>query len=76
MFAPLYLAAEAQSLTLTEKRVEELSTLIGGLYSRRTHMIELDYPPVAVAVTITLAFVAPFIYSLFVDNFDKSDKKK
>jgi hypothetical protein len=39
-------------------------------------MIELDYPPVAVAVTITLAFVAPFIYSFFVDNYDKSDKTK
>lgn len=37
-------------------------------------MIELDYPPVAVLVTITLAFVAPFIYSFFVDNYDKSKK--
>jgi len=35
-------------------------------------MIELDYPPVAVAVTITLSFVAPFIYSFFVDHYDKS----
>jgi len=33
-------------------------------------MIDLDYPPVAVAVTITLAFVAPFIYSFFVDHYD------
>jgi hypothetical protein len=37
-------------------------------------MIELDYPPVAVAVTITLAFVCPFVYSFFVDHFDKSKK--
>lgn len=37
-------------------------------------MIELDYPPFAVGVTITLAFVAPFIYSFFVDNYDKSKK--
>jgi len=34
-------------------------------------MIDLDYPPVAVAVTITLAFVAPFIYSFFVDHHKK-----
>ena len=34
-------------------------------------MIDLDYGPVAVGITIALAFVLPFLYSLFVDNYDK-----
>lgn len=34
-------------------------------------MIDLDYGPIAVGVTITIAFVAPFIYSFVVDNYDK-----
>jgi hypothetical protein len=34
-------------------------------------MIDLDFMPIAVGVTITIAFVAPFIYSFFVDNYDK-----
>jgi hypothetical protein len=36
-------------------------------------MIDLDYGPIAVLVPITIAFVAPFIYSFFVDNFDKKN---
>lgn len=35
-------------------------------------MIDLDYPPLAVGLVIALAFVAPFIFSFFVDNYDKS----
>ncbi len=34
-------------------------------------MIDMDYGPGAAAVTITIAFVVPFIYSFFVDNYDK-----
>ncbi len=34
-------------------------------------MIDLDYMPYAVGVTITIAFVAPFLYSFFVDEYDK-----
>ncbi len=34
-------------------------------------MIDLDYMPAAVAIVITIAFVAPFFYSFFVDNYDK-----
>jgi len=34
-------------------------------------MIDLDYMPLAVLVTISIAFVLPFLYSFFVDNYDK-----
>ena len=34
-------------------------------------MIELDYGPLAMLVPISIVFIAPFIYSFFVDNFDK-----
>ena len=34
-------------------------------------MIDLDYGPYAVAITIGIAFLAPFFYSFFVDNYDK-----
>jgi hypothetical protein len=34
-------------------------------------MIDLDYMPYAVLVTISIAFVAPFFYSFFVDLYDK-----
>jgi len=34
-------------------------------------MIDLDYGPYAVAITIGIAFIGPFIYSFFVDNYDK-----
>lgn len=34
-------------------------------------MIDLDYGPYAVAITIGLAFVVPFVYGIFVDNYDK-----
>jgi hypothetical protein len=34
-------------------------------------MIDLDYGPYAVGITITIAFVGPFLYSFFVDNYDK-----
>lgn len=34
-------------------------------------MIDLDYMPYAVGMVIALVFVAPFFYSLFIDNYDK-----
>jgi len=34
-------------------------------------MIDLDYMPYAVLITIGIAFVLPFLYSFFVDNYDK-----
>jgi hypothetical protein len=34
-------------------------------------MIDLDYMPYAVGITIGLAFVLPFFYSFFVDAYDK-----
>jgi len=34
-------------------------------------MIDLDYGPLALLLPIGLAFVAPFIYSFFVDRWDK-----
>lgn len=34
-------------------------------------MIDLDYMPYAVGITISLAFVLPFFYSFFVDHYDK-----
>lgn len=34
-------------------------------------MIDLDYGPYAVAITIGLAFVVPFVYGIFVDHYDK-----
>jgi hypothetical protein len=34
-------------------------------------MIDLDYMPYAVMITIGIAFVLPFLYSFFVDNWDQ-----
>jgi len=34
-------------------------------------MIDLDYMPYAVLVTISIAFVLPFLYSFVVDDWDK-----
>lgn len=34
-------------------------------------MIDLDFGPVAVAIPILIVLIAPFIYSFFVDNYDK-----
>jgi len=34
-------------------------------------MIDLDYMPYAVSIVIGIAFVLPFVYSFFVDNYDK-----
>jgi uncharacterized membrane protein (DUF485 family) len=36
-------------------------------------MINLDYGPFAVGITITIAFVLPFIYSFFVDHWDNKN---
>lgn len=38
-------------------------------------MIDLDYGPYAVSITIAIAFIAPFLYSFFVDNYDKRNKQ-
>lgn len=35
-------------------------------------MIELDNGPVAVTLIIAIAYLGPFIFSFFVDNYDKS----
>lgn len=34
-------------------------------------MIDVDNPPMVLLGIIVLVFVAPFIYSFFVDNYDK-----
>lgn len=34
-------------------------------------MIELDNGPIAVFLIIALAYVAPFLYSFFIDHYDK-----
>ncbi len=38
-------------------------------------MIDLDYMPTAVGIVIAIAFVAPFVYSFFVDEYDKRNKQ-
>ena len=35
-------------------------------------MIELDNPPVVLAIIVLAVFVLPQIYSFFVDKFDKT----
>ena len=37
-------------------------------------MIDVDNPPLVLLGIIMVVFIAPFIYSFFVDNYDK-DKK-
>lgn len=34
-------------------------------------MIDVDNPPLVLLGIIIVVFVAPFIYSFFVDNYDK-----
>ena len=34
-------------------------------------MIDIDNPPLVLLGVICLVFTAPFIYSFFVDNYDK-----
>lgn len=34
-------------------------------------MIDIDNPPLVMACIIAVVFVAPFIYSFFIDNYDK-----
>ncbi len=34
-------------------------------------MIDIDNPPLVMAIIIAIVFVCPFIYSFFVDNYDK-----
>jgi len=34
-------------------------------------MIDIDNPPLAMLIPIIIVFVVPFIYSFFVDDYDK-----
>lgn len=34
-------------------------------------MIDLDYMPIAVSITIGIALLAPLFYSFFIDHYDK-----
>ena len=34
-------------------------------------MIDFDFGPIAILIPIGVVIIAPFIYSLFVDNYDK-----
>lgn len=34
-------------------------------------MLDIDNPPLVLLGVIVVVFVAPFIYSFFVDNYDK-----
>jgi uncharacterized membrane protein len=36
-------------------------------------MIDVDNPPLIILIPIIIVFVAPFIYSFFVDNYDKKN---
>jgi uncharacterized membrane protein len=38
-------------------------------------MLNVDNPPLVLLGIIILVFVAPFIYSFFVDNYDKRNKQ-
>lgn len=38
-------------------------------------MLEIDNPPLILLIPILVVFVAPYIYSFMIDNFDKSNKK-
>lgn len=35
-------------------------------------MIDMDYGPVCFMAVVSIGFFAPFIYSFFVDNYDKT----
>jgi len=37
-------------------------------------MLDVDNPPLVLLGIIILVFVAPFIYSFFVDNYDKKSQ--
>ena len=36
-------------------------------------MIELDYGPLAILLPIAIEFIAPTVYSWFVDHYDKKN---
>jgi hypothetical protein len=40
---------------------------------RVSEMIDFDYGPLALLLPIGLAFLAPFVYSFFVDSYDKKN---
>jgi hypothetical protein len=35
-------------------------------------MIDVDNPPLIVLIPIIIVFVAPFIYSFFIDKYDRT----
>jgi len=37
-------------------------------------MLNVDNPPLVLLGIIVLVFLAPFLYSFFVDNYDKKNK--
>ena len=37
-------------------------------------MLNIDNPPLVLLGIIVIVFVAPFIYSFFVDNYDKKSQ--
>ena len=37
-------------------------------------MLDIDNPPLVLLGIIVVVFVAPFLYSFFVDNYDKKNK--
>jgi hypothetical protein len=48
-----------------------LTAAISG--TGESDMIDFDYGPIAVLIPISIAFLVPFIYSFFVDNYDKKN---
>ncbi len=36
-------------------------------------MIDFDYGPIAILIPIAIAFLAPFVYSFFVDKYDNKN---
>ena len=38
-------------------------------------MIDIDNPPLVLLGIIIVVFIAPFIYSFFVDNYDKGKEQ-
>jgi uncharacterized membrane protein len=38
-------------------------------------MLDVDNPPLVLLGIICIVFIAPFIYSFFVDNYDKKSQQ-
>ena len=37
-------------------------------------MIDIDNPPLVLLGVVMVVFIAPFIYSFFIDNYEKNKK--